>query len=231
MTPNAAEEKGPDLPKLTAEGLVHAWPCGTDLWGNRGLNAQFLPGLTAVVGGDGAGKTTLLRLLAAEFKPHAGSLVWHVGCGNGGQTTEPIWPQPQAHRQRVFWCEPSSNRMDHLLGSEYLVHHRAQQPAWSTQVLQDLLEAADLTGHMHKPLFGLSAGMRRKLRLAAALASGAPLTLLDDPLAALDRPSAALVTEWLQDCAQVSHRVVVATCHEADTAELWKAQHLVSLDF
>jgi len=56
--------------------------------------------------------------------------------------------------------------------------------------------------------------MRRKLRLAAALASGAALTLLDDPFAALDKRSGRQVMELLVDCADATHRVFVAAMHE-----------------
>ena len=42
---------------------------------------------------------------------------------------------------------------------------------------------------MHEPLLALSTGSLRKLWMAAAWASGAALTLIDEPLAALDRPS------------------------------------------
>jgi ABC-type Mn2+/Zn2+ transport system ATPase subunit len=40
-----------------------------------------------------------------------------------------------------------------------------------------------------KPLYQLSTGSRRKVFLAAALVQPAPLTLLDQPFMALDRPS------------------------------------------
>ncbi len=40
-----------------------------------------------------------------------------------------------------------------------------------------------------KPFHALSTGTRRKVCMAAALASGAPLTLIDDPIAGLDKPS------------------------------------------
>jgi energy-coupling factor transporter ATP-binding protein EcfA2 len=44
----------------------------------------------------------------------------------------------------------------------------------------------------------LSTGSRRKVWLAAAFACGAPLTLLDEPFAALDQPSIRFVLSLLQ---------------------------------
>jgi ABC-type multidrug transport system ATPase subunit len=162
-------------------------------------------GLTLVIGGDGAGKTTVLRLLAAELQPASGQLKVN---------NQRAWPHPAAYRQQVFWCNPADDGLDHLSGHAYLQHHRQRHAAWHDQACTELLDHLDLTDHLAKPLLGLSAGMRRKLRLAAALASGAALTLLDDPFAALDKRSGHQVMELLLDCADASHRVFVAAMHE-----------------
>ena len=55
----------------------------------------------------------------------------------------------------------------------------------------------------------LSAGSRRKALLAAALASGAALTLLDLPFAALDGAASRVLREVLQDCAEHPTRAFV----------------------
>jgi ABC-type Mn2+/Zn2+ transport system ATPase subunit len=48
----------------------------------------------------------------------------------------------------------------------------------------------------------LSTGTKRKVWLAAAFASGAAVTLLDEPFAALDKTSIGLVIALLQEAAQ-----------------------------
>ena len=82
-------------------------------------------------------------------------------------------------------------------------------------MLKALLLDLGLDGHLHKPLLGLSMGMRRKLRLACALASGATLTLMDEPHAALDRHSIGVVNDMLADCATSHQRMFVSTSYEA----------------
>lgn len=187
---------------LSVVDLCFAWPDGPTWqgWGQR-LGA----GLTLVIGGDGVGKTTLLRLLAAELQPTGGLLTVNQ---------QDAWPQPAAYRQHVFWCNPVSDQLDHLSGHAYLQHHSQQHANWQDHACTDLVDHLELTEHLTKPLLGLSAGMRRKLRLAAALASGAPLTLLDDPFAALDKRSGRQVMELLLDCSEATHRVFVAAMHE-----------------
>lgn len=187
---------------LTVSDLYFAWANGPS-WQTRGQRLDA--GLTLVIGGDGAGKTTLLRLMAAELQPASGQLTVNQ-CD--------AWPHPAAYRKQVFWCNPASDGLDALSGHAYLQHHRQQQAAWQDEACTDLLDHLELTDHLAKPLLGLSAGMRRKLRLAAALASGAPLTLLDDPFAALDKRSGRQVMELLLDCSEATHRVFVAAMHE-----------------
>ena len=205
----------PPTVSLSVQSLVFAWPSGRPAW--HGWSVDFQPGLTVVVGGDGAGKSTLLRLLAAALQPQAGQLVLRVPSQDSPQSppnTFSAWPDPQTYRQRVFWCDPASDALDALRADAYVTHHRQQQAAWNDGVLQDLLTDLELSDHLHKPLLGLSMGMRRKLRLACAMASGAPLTLMDEPLAALDRRSIGLVNEMLDDCASSRERVFVSTAYE-----------------
>ena len=197
--------------RLTVDGLTFGWPGGGPSWG--GWSATLSPGLTLVVGGDGAGKSTLLRLLATAIEPQAGELALH---GLPGHATPLLaWPEPSAYRQHVFWCDPASDALDKLSAADYVLHHSQFQPRWSDALLSALLSDLGLNGHLHKPLLGLSMGMRRKLRLACALASGAALTLMDEPFAALDRHSAAVVSDMLADCAASTQRVFVSTAYEA----------------
>ena len=191
---------------LHVNGLDFAWPQGP-AW--KCWSAQLPPGVTALVGGDGVGKTTLLRLLAAELRPTAGQLTLN---------DTPAWgPDAQANPHycaHVFWCDPASNALDALTGHAYLAQQQARHAGWQTDALAEHLQGFALIPHLEKPLYGLSMGMRRKLRWAAGFASGAALTLLDDPFAALDRASIDHVLDTLDELADHPHRVVVVAGYE-----------------
>jgi len=191
---------------LHVNGLDFAWPQGP-AW--KGWIAHLPPGVTALVGGDGVGKTTLLRLLAAELRPTAGTLTLN-GSPNWGPDGQ---PHP-AYTAQVFWCDPASNALDALTGHAYLAQHQARHASWQADELAEHLDGFALLTHLDKPLYGLSMGMRRKLRWAAGFASGAALTLLDDPFAALDRASVDHVLDTLDELANHPHRVVVVAGYE-----------------
>jgi energy-coupling factor transporter ATP-binding protein EcfA2 len=77
------------------------------------------------------------------------------------------------------------------------------------------MEGLSLTEHQHKPMYMLSTGSRRKVWFAAAVVCGAPLTLVDEPFAALDKRSIAFVCEVLRAAGQRQDRVWILADHEA----------------
>jgi energy-coupling factor transporter ATP-binding protein EcfA2 len=60
-----------------------------------------------------------------------------------------------------------------------------------------------------------STGSKRKVWLIAALASGATLTLLDEPFAALDKASIRSILAQLKEAAQHASRAWVVADYEA----------------
>ena len=95
-------------------------------------------------------------------------------------------------------------------------------PLWGTQLKQNLIEALDMHPHLGKQLFMLSTGSRRKVALVGLLASGATVTCLDQPFAALDAASARVIREFLGDMADHSTRTWVVADYEADARLPWR---------
>lgn len=93
---------------------------------------------------------------------------------------------------------------------------------WSTELQQELVEALDLQPHLGKKLFMLSTGSRRKVALVGLLASGATVTCLDQPFAALDAASARVIREFLADVADHPTRTWVVADYAADDRLPWQ---------
>jgi ABC-type transport system involved in cytochrome c biogenesis ATPase subunit len=98
---------------------------------------------------------------------------------------------------------------------------RAQHPDWNADLQNDLADALQLCEHLGKRLFMLSAGSRRKVALVGLLASGATITCLDQPYAALDLPSVRVLREFLQDMSDHPTRAWVVADYEADPQLPW----------
>lgn len=171
-----------------------------------GLSHSIPAGVTLVCGGEGSGKSTLLRLLAGALQANAGDLAI-----NGVLLSK----QPAVYRQQVFWAEPRSEAFDQMTPPEYFAAQQLAFPAFDTATLPALIEGLDLAPHLHKQLFMLSTGSKRKVWLAAAFASGAPVTLFDQPFSAIDKPSINFLLTLLQDASASQKRAFVIADYEA----------------
>lgn len=199
-----AEHSPHPSPALSARGLEFAWPGGAPLW--TGLNLDIPPGVSLVQGDEGRGKTTLMKLLSGDLLPRQGSLT----IGDASLAT-----QPQTYRQRVFRTDPRGEMPDSVTPSDWFDAASRQFPDFRPAALPDLVDGFSLGAHLHKPLYMLSTGSRRKVWLCAALAAGTAVTLLDEPFAALDMPSIRFLKQCLQDATQHPTRAWVLADHEA----------------
>lgn len=188
---------------LLAEDLVLDCPGS----GPRRLSGlQLRPGLTLVRSDDDSDMSHLLRLLSGTVKPRSGEVQWLLH-SSLVSTTE--------LEQLVFWVDPADRSQDQVSVSAYWQQLRGRYPRWNNAMLDELQVELGLTPHLDKALFMLSTGSRRKVALAAALAAGAALTLLDQPYAALDLPSRRCITHCLLDCASQAERIYVMADYEA----------------
>ena len=172
----------------------------------RDWSCRVAVGVTLVQGGEGTGKTSLLRLLAGELAASAG----HFRIGEVNLAT-----QPEAYRHRVFLADLRTDAFDQVTPLAYLASLQARYPGFDAACVGALIDGLSLADHQHKPLYMLSTGSRRKVWFAGAVASGAPLTLLDEPFAALDKRSISFVCEVLADAAAHSQRAWVLADYEA----------------
>lgn len=188
---------------LTADALFFAYP-ERELF--KAWSVRIRPGVTLVRGGDGCGKTTLLRLLAGQQTATTGQLqIKNIR----------LQDQAAAYRQQVFFTELRSQTFDQLTPLAYFELQRGLYAGFDVDALDLLIDGLALQEQMDKKLYMLSTGSRRKVGLAAAFASGAAVTLLDQPFAALDKASIGFVLEVLQDAADHAERAWVVADHGA----------------
>lgn len=164
------------------------------------------PGVSWVGGGEGRGKSSVLRLLAGDLRVPGAVL----------QLGDAAFPaQAAAYVRQVFWMDPRTVAHDAIPARQFLDATAARYPQWNAALQAHLVDVLGLATHIDKPLYMHSTGSKRKVWLTAALASGATLTLLDEPFAALDKASIRSILALLEDAAQHAQRAWVVADYEA----------------
>ncbi|MGB0678044.1 MAG: ABC transporter ATP-binding protein [Polyangiales bacterium] len=195
--------------------------CG--LWVQRGgrtvlgpLDLEARAGeVLAVLGPNGAGKSSLLGALA-------GALPCRGDIELGGQAWAMLSP---AHRARLVSFVPQRSDLDAALRVAQVVAqgryaHLGDLGRWRPEdhhAVARALSGAHCTALAQRNYLTLSVGEQRRVLIARALATEAPVLLLDEPDAALDVLHALHLYRLLRELAQAGRAIVVAL-HDLDTA-------------
>lgn len=141
------------------------------------LDLTIEPGcIYGLIGRNGAGKTTLLSILTGQNTKDAGSVTY------GGAE---VWENQAALQDLCFARELSaSSEAAQISVKRYLRAAELFCPRWDKDYAAELLQKFDLP--LKKQVSKLSKGQMSMLSITAALASRAPITLLDEPSAGLD---------------------------------------------
>ncbi len=205
----------PDLShsEIRFEGVSYRYPDGRQ--GVRDLDLVIPPGKTlALVGASGMGKTTLINLLMGFLQPESGRILV------GSTPLQEI--DPAAWRRQLAWLPqqphlfPGSVADNIALGladpdPEAIrgAARRAQADGFITALPEAYATPIGETGH------GLSGGQVQRIALARAFMKDAPLVILDEAGANLDRENEERVHQGLRALAQ--GRTVVMIAHRLHT--------------
>lgn len=150
-------------------------------------------GVTAICGPSGGGKTTLLRCIAGlepDFRGtvRIGPRVWQDAAVN-------LPP----HRRALGLVFQSGELFPHLSVADNLRFGWDRASKARRRVTRDEVVALlELSGLLARGTAALSGGERQRVALGRALLTSPDLLLLDEPLAALDRPARRAVFPLLE---------------------------------
>mgnify|MGYP001165747577 FL=1 len=150
------------------------------------ITFQVAPGETKVIlGGSGSGKTTILRLILGLHKPESGS-IQVAGEDISGLHDREL---PRIRRQMAMVFQGAA-LFDSLTVRENvgyrLWEHGIASDDQIEQTVRESLQFVGLEDTIDKMPADLSGGMRKRVGIARALASGASILLYDEPTAGLD---------------------------------------------
>ena len=172
----------------------------------------------AVVGPNGAGKTTLLRLVTGLLAASEGELSWdgapYAGLSRAALARR-IAYVPQVRSARV----PLTVEQLVMLGRyPYLGRWQLAPKAEDFAAVERALDRVGALDLRRRPLNELSGGELQTAYVAAALAQGSELLVLDEPTTHLDPRHQREIAALLQGLAG-DHTVLTAT-HELNFASL-----------
>ena len=169
------------------------WPCSVP-GAAKGWSEQVPAGMTLLLDETGDEATHWLAVLTGFTAPSQGN----VQCAGLCSQADPL-----AYQAQVFWHNPRLPLPDTAISATQWVQNMVQRwPAWNDTQWQAHRDGFGLAEHMDKPLWHLSTGCLRKLGIAAALASGARLTVIEEPIAALDSDSIRYLCHALDELSE-----------------------------
>jgi ABC-2 type transport system ATP-binding protein len=164
-----------------------------------------------LLGVNGAGKTTLVHLLAGIAEPDGGRIAFADGA-------DPRAPHARrrvgvAFQELAVYPELEVAENVRFFARLYGLAGRALKDA-----VDEALERVVLSDRRGCRAKSLSGGMLRRLNLACAIVHRPELLLLDEPTAALDPKTRALLVDGLSRIAESGTTIVLST-HHLDEAE------------
>ncbi|MDQ4490569.1 ABC transporter ATP-binding protein [Sinomonas sp. ASV486] len=158
-----------------------------------------------LVGPNGAGKTTTLSMATGLLRPDAGTAAV-LGVD--------VWANPLAAKQILGVLPDGVRLFDRLTGEQLLTYSgllRGLDRETVAQRARDLLTAFDLAADARTLVVDYSAGMTKKIALAASLVHAPKVLVLDEPFESVDPISAASIRAILTDFVHSGGTVVVSS--------------------
>ncbi|MEO8263582.1 MAG: ABC transporter ATP-binding protein [Pseudolysinimonas sp.] len=178
-----------------------------------GLSLQVPHGsFYGIVGPNGAGKTTTLSMATGLLRPDAGSALVH-GID--------VWERPLEAKPLIGNLADGVDLYDRLTGEQLITFSGLLFGLPRETVADrtaDLLRLLDLEHAAGTIVADYSAGMTKKIALAAALVHSPRLLVLDEPFESVDPVSAANIRDILQGFVAGGGTVVVSS-HSMDLVQ------------
>ncbi len=204
--PRGRKAPAPAAPRETAlsiTGLTKRFDGRTAV---AGIDLQVQAGtMYGIVGPNGAGKTTTLSMITGLLRPDAGRVLVHG---------VDVWENAVAAKRKLGVLPDQLRLFDRLTGAQLLFYSgvlRGLDRASVNTRSADLAVAFGLENSLDRLVADYSAGMSKKIALAAAMIHSPRLLVLDEPFESVDPVSSANIIEILQRYTKAGGTVVLSS--------------------
>ena len=196
-------------PRVEARGIVKRYPGTLAL---RGASLTAEPGrLTIVAGPSGSGKTTLLRIIGGFEEPDEGRILFD----DRDVTGDPPWERGAMILSQRPVLLPHLTVEGNLLLALEARGYRGSEARARAREIAGLL---GIEGVLARRPGELSGGQLQRASLAAVLAAGPRVVLLDEPFAHLDLPLRESLRVLVQRLARETGSTFIQVTHDQDEA-------------
>jgi ABC-2 type transport system ATP-binding protein len=218
-SPRVKSEPPPATPPAKPKPAPRPRPTGKTLVSLQGLSKDFggavavdsidldVPAgsIFGIVGPNGAGKTTTLGMISGMLRPSAGRITI---------AEADVW-KDTAIAKRHMGILPDRMRVFDRLTGRQLLHYsgvlRGLEPSVVRQRTADLAAAFGIEEALTRLVADYSAGMAKKVALAAAMIHSPKLLVLDEPFEAVDPVSAERISHVLRRFVSAGGTVILSS--------------------
>ncbi|MFJ6379618.1 ABC transporter ATP-binding protein [Kitasatospora sp. NPDC092039] len=176
-----------------------------------GVTMRLGPGMVGLLGPNGAGKSSLMRIVATVTRPTGGQ-VRYEGVD--------VVAEPDRLRRELGYLPQDFGVYPNLTSREFLSYLAAAKGIGGRSAkarIDELIELADLTEAVKRPLGAYSGGMLRRVGIAQALLADPRVIVVDEPTAGLDPEERVRFRNLLSELA--AERVVLLSTHIVSDVE------------
>jgi iron complex transport system ATP-binding protein len=169
-----------------------------------------------IIGPNGAGKSTLLRCLDGILEPSAGTIVID---------DRPLSDYSRRELARIlsFVPQPDAGPLDYTVRSFVEMGRYPHVKAWAilsntdTDAVNDAMRLTGVEALADRSMSSLSGGERQRASIAAALAQGGSILLLDEPTSFLDYRHQVQILDLLDRLHHDNGYTVIAVTHDLNS--------------
>lgn len=204
---------GPSPPLLSVQELTVEYPGPPPVSALKEVSLEISRGeFVGIIGQNGSGKSTLVKALVGLVRPKRGHILLEgqdVSALSVGQLSWRVGMVMQNPDYQLF----SNSALEEVL---FGLTNLRVPPERARQLAQGALEVVGLQAQSEIFPFRMSFGDRRRLAVAAVLAMGPEILILDEPTTAQDHRGRYLLSDLARELRDQHGRTVVMITHDME---------------